>query len=303
MTKAGKNEISVRFYDGVLYSEAVTIEIYAHTVSFDTRGGSGVKELYKAVGDKIALSEPTKDGYNFAGWYNTPTGPKGNGAQYADETFSESGDIVLYAYWTPVAYDIVYDYDGGSGEAEKGEVVFGEKYTLAVLRPRLTITWSLRAGTASRTERERNIPTKGRKYFPWQLSRGGTAYARWEEILTYSKENDDTYSVTAGPGVAYVSSVTIPAKHNGIDVTIVDAYAFKGTNSCRNILSVNIPNTIKIIYTENAFDGCANLREVNIYEVEGYTGEVFYQSDNGVLIYHDPIAEGQPFQSFTFPAQ
>lgn len=100
--------------------------------------------------------------------------------------------------------------------------------------------------------------------------------------------------MTAGPGVAYVSSVTIPAKHNGIDVTIVDAYAFKGTNSCRNILSVNIPNTIKIIYTENAFDGCANLREVNIYEVEGYTGEVFYQSDNGVLIYHDPIAEGQP---------
>lgn len=91
-----------------------------------------------------------------------------------------------------------------------------------------------------------------------------------------------------------MSSVTIPAKHNGIDVTIVDAYAFKGTNSCRNILSVNIPNTIKIIYTENAFDGCANLREVNIYEVEGYTGEVFYQSDNGVLIYHDPIAEGQP---------
>ena len=99
-------------------------------------------------------------------------------------------------------------------------------------------------------------------------------YKRQEEILTYSKENDDTYSVTAGPGVAYVSSVTIPAKHNGIDVTIVDAYAFKGTNSCRNILSVNIPNTIKIIYTENAFDGCANLREVNIYEVEGYTGEV-----------------------------
>ena len=159
MTKAGKNEISVRFYDGVLYSEAVTIEIYAHTVSFDTRGGSGVKELYKAVGDKIALSEPTKDGYNFAGWYNTPTGPKGNGAQYADETFSESGDIVLYAYWTPVAYDIVYDYDGGSGEA-------GKNIRLPFLRPRLTITWSLRAGTASRTERERNIPTKRAKVFP-----------------------------------------------------------------------------------------------------------------------------------------
>lgn len=295
LTKAGKNEISVRFYDGVLYSEAVTIEIYAHTVSFDTRGGSGVKELYKAVGDKIALSEPTKDGYNFAGWYNTPTGPKGNGAQYADETFSESGDIVLYAYWTPVAYDIVYDYDGGSGEAEKGEVVFGEKYTLAVPaaapNDNLVFTgwYSQPNGTGTQYTDE-----KGESISPWQLSRGGTAYARWEEILTYSKENDDTYSVTAGPGVAYVSSVTIPAKHNGIDVTIVDAYAFKGTNSCRNILSVNIPNTIKIIYTENAFDGCANLREVNIYEVEGYTGEVFYQSDNGVLIYHDPIAEGQP---------
>ena len=295
LTKAGINEISVRFYDGLLYSEAVTIEIYAHTVTFDTRGGSGVKELYKAVGDEIRLPETSKDGFDFAGWYNTPTGPKGNGAEYFDGVFSESGDIVLYAYWTPVAYDIIYEYDGGSGDVERGEVVFGEKYTLAVPttapNDNLVFTgwYSQPNGTGTQYTDENGVSISS-----WQLSRGGTVYARWEEILTYYEENDGTYSVTAGPGVAYVSSVTIPSKHNGIDVTIVDAYAFKGTNTCKNIVSINIPNTIEIIYAENAFDGCTNLREVNIYEVEGYSGEVLYKSDNGVLIYHDSTSEGQP---------
>ncbi len=292
LTQAGTNTISVRFYDGVSYSEWAEIEVYAHTIEFDTRAGSYVPAQYKAIGDKITLPEATKDGYNFVAWYMTPGGPAGNSAQYTDEVFAESGDIILYAYYTPVTYDVTYDYQGGAGSETAGSVVFGEHYTLAVpdTTPNNNLVF---VGWYSEPEGRGTQFTdaNGVSIAPWQLSRGTTAYAYWLAILDFFTEQDGTYSVTKGDGIGYVTEVTVPSQHNGIDVTIVDAYAFQ---SCRNLITVNIPETIQIIYTENSFSGCSSLRAVNIYDVEGYNGEVLYESDGGIVIWHNTVAEGSP---------
>lgn len=298
LTKAGTNTISVRFFDGTKYSQWATVDVYAHTVTFDSRGGAGVPAQYKAFGDKIVLPVTTKDGYEFNAWYTTPTGPVGNGAEYADETFTESGDIVLYAYWTPQAYTLTYDYDGGSGSVTEAKVVFGEDYTLdvpeAAANSNLVFTgwYSEPNGRGTRFTNE-----KGESIAPWTVDRNATVYARWEAVLEFTLEEDDTYSVVKGSGISYVTEVTVPAEYNGKKVTIIDAYAFL---NCSGLVRVNLPDTVEIVYTENAFQGCSNLKEVNVYEVEGNQVKL-YESDGGVLLYHNEVAEGHPFEVVFVP--
>ena len=113
MTRAGVNVIKVRFADGANRSDWVTIEVFAHAVTFDTRGGSDIVVLYKAVGDAIELPTPTKNGYSFVTWYNVPGGPASNGLAYNDVFFAESGAIVLYAHYNANKYEINYNYSVG----------------------------------------------------------------------------------------------------------------------------------------------------------------------------------------------
>ena len=82
------------------------------TVTFEENGGSEVTEItglsYNAT--ISAPTEPTKTGYTFAGWYR-------EAACTTLWNFSSdkvTGDITLYAKWTPAAYSITYYLDGGT---------------------------------------------------------------------------------------------------------------------------------------------------------------------------------------------
>ena len=82
------------------------------TVWFEENGGSAVTEItglsYNAA--ISAPAEPTKTGYAFAGWYQ-------DNRLTDDWDFSSdkvTGDITLYAKWTPAAYSITYHLDGGT---------------------------------------------------------------------------------------------------------------------------------------------------------------------------------------------
>ncbi|MGO4106049.1 InlB B-repeat-containing protein [Leifsonia sp. YAF41] len=69
------------------------------TVSFDSRGGSVVAEAFVAYGNTIAPpSDPTRDGYTFAGW---TTDAKGSVAWDLRE--GVTADLTLYAAWELVA--------------------------------------------------------------------------------------------------------------------------------------------------------------------------------------------------------
>ena len=54
----------------------------------------------------------TRTGYDFAGWFTAQTG----GTAVSAKTVA-SANVTLYAHWTPIAYKIVYDLDGGSNAA------------------------------------------------------------------------------------------------------------------------------------------------------------------------------------------
>ena len=105
--------------------------IITYNISYELAGGvnaEGNPATYN-VEDEITLANPTKVGYNFAGWYAD--------AEYtvaADKVNKgTTGDLTVYAKWEVAVYNVTYDLDGGvNAEANpatytvEDEVVFAE---------------------------------------------------------------------------------------------------------------------------------------------------------------------------------
>ena len=76
-----------------------------------------VTNLSLAVGEPWGAAVPPdpapRAGYTFAGWW---TGPNGSGRRVTAQSFVQSGDSGLYAYWKPNAYVVRFNANGGEGE-------------------------------------------------------------------------------------------------------------------------------------------------------------------------------------------
>lgn len=87
-----------------------SFSVNEYTITFNTNGGTTVAAITQNYGTEVtAPASPSKTGYRFAGWYadaelNTP---------YAFTTIPAE-DITVYAKWTIVEYEIVYNLDGGT---------------------------------------------------------------------------------------------------------------------------------------------------------------------------------------------
>ena len=87
--------------------------VAAHTVTFDSAGGSAVAAQTVADGDvAVKPADPIRDGYAFAGWYTA------DGGKY-DFSTAVTADITLYAHWSAggdpaVARTVIFDSAGGS---------------------------------------------------------------------------------------------------------------------------------------------------------------------------------------------
>ena len=70
-----------------------------YQITFDTVGGSTVATMTKTYGEEITRpADPTKDGYDFAGWYE-------NGTAFTAWTTMPARNIALTAQWTDHVYD------------------------------------------------------------------------------------------------------------------------------------------------------------------------------------------------------
>ena len=290
LTQAGTNMVRVRFIDekNNYYSqEWAVLEITdVQEIIFDSRGGSAVAPQYKVTGDALTLPRPEREGYDFVGWYNTPRGPESNGSKYEDGYFTENQELVLYAYWKPATFKVVYVVgEDGTMDEVSGEVCYTKDYKLDVPvvddGTKVFLGWFAGSGATS----EQLTDDRGYSIKPWALKQGATVYAQYvKNVLSFTLLQDDTYSVMRGINATKVTSITIPEKYNGKDVTVVDGNAFQ---NCTKLVSVNIPDTIKLISEETAFMGCKRLEEINIIE----TGNklAVYSSVDGVLIYKNDL--------------
>ena len=277
LAKEGLNTIEVRFTSEGYTSEWASVSVYAHAVIFDSRGGSAVETVYKAVGDRVVLPEPTaKTGYEFIAWYSTPNGPESNGAAYTDEFFVSAGELVLYAYYEPKAYTIHYS---GADGLTTDTVRYGEDFTLAV--PQSDDATRAFGGWYSSPYGAGIAYTDayGNSVAPWDIAEDGiTVYAFWvDAVLTYTAVGNG-YAVSAGARINLVASVTVPSTYNGAKVTQIAGSAFA---NCASLKEINLPDTIEQIATATAFTGCTVLEAVNVYSAGATTPR--YTSQDGVL--------------------
>jgi len=88
-------------------------EYTLYNVSYNTNGGNAISATVDVNALPNPLPTPTKEGYNFSGWYYDS----------AFTTLAVAGaaidnDIVLYAKWTANLYNITYNANGGSPVAQ-----------------------------------------------------------------------------------------------------------------------------------------------------------------------------------------
>ena len=89
----------------------IAIWIQAYTITLNANGGE--IELTSLIVEKdstVILPTPSRNGYNFKGWYTSSTdGTKVNGD---DGSYTPTEDITLYAQWS--AFVVTYDANGGT---------------------------------------------------------------------------------------------------------------------------------------------------------------------------------------------
>jgi uncharacterized repeat protein (TIGR02543 family) len=95
------------YADAASYPFTSSTTLYAkwnpisYTVSYDTQGGSSVTAGSYTIGSSVTLpAAPTRSGFTFAGWFTTTAGGTALGTSYSPPS---TGNITLYAQWTPVS--------------------------------------------------------------------------------------------------------------------------------------------------------------------------------------------------------
>ncbi len=81
-------------------------------LTYNSNGGSACSNKSVTYGSTYgALCTPTKQGYNFAGWY---TASSGGTSISANTPVTTASDHTIYAHWTPATYTLTYNSNGGN---------------------------------------------------------------------------------------------------------------------------------------------------------------------------------------------
>lgn len=159
--------------------------IPTYTVSYDVNGGNeSYRDATVKEGEKITLpADPTREGYEFLGWFTAPTG----GDRVTGDTVV-TGAMTLYAHWNEIkkSFALTYDTDGGE-HIDPVTLADGDKLPLPTPTRRgyTFLGWY-------------NTKTGGNRLVPGTSTISGnmTAYVRWQKETT--GENTNTSDNTNG---------------------------------------------------------------------------------------------------------
>ncbi len=100
-----------------------------YTVSFNSNGGSEVQTQEIAKHEKATEpQEPTKDGYEFIGWY---VGTE----KWSFLSDTVTSDIILEAKWNAIEYKITYELNGGENNKDNKEIYTIEDNEIVLKSP------------------------------------------------------------------------------------------------------------------------------------------------------------------------
>lgn len=139
-------------------------ELKTYYVDLDPNGADNMSEKSYRIryGDSYSFPTPSRDGYDFVGWYS------GSKKYASSGTYSYDDDLMLVARWEPKKYTVTLNANGGSCSASRITVTYGERYTL----PTPTKPGFIFEGWYYRGSRILNSST-------WPYTSGITLDAKW----------------------------------------------------------------------------------------------------------------------------
>lgn len=228
-----------------------------YTVTFETQGGSAVSSAAVKSGDRVVKpADPTRTGYSFNGWYTDAACT----AAY-DFSLPVTGELTLYANWTPVTYEVRFETNGLSlaDGAEPSRTVqagtaIGELPELG--RPQESANYSFSGWYTERAEGQEVTSST-------IITDNMTVYARW---YNWVLDGSDNLTISgAGPMLGYTECG--PWDGNRVRTAVImDGITRIGSNAfrfCSNLASVTIPGSVTSIGI-GAFSGCSGLTNVTI---------------------------------------
>ena len=293
-TNAGQNTIKLCFYNSKgNRSNWVELVINTYAVYFEACTGDELYNVptgYYAFGDTVNLPAVVNSGYEFDGWYNMPNGPKNNGTKFSYGTAMPAYTVVLYANWKAQSYKAILDCgEGATLENQVEDVNYKEKFVLPVpVRSNQDLAfdgwYTDKGGNGVKI-----TDSYGNSLSGWEYKNDMTLYANWVDILTFEEviKNGNVVGYKALPAAGFknATEVFVPALYNNKYVTELGNFA-----GYSKLVKMSIPNTISYIDTITGFSGCSSFEAINVYDVDGYTGEVFYVSYDGILYHYNTIS-------------
>lgn len=165
-------------------------------------------ERYRKSSRTFTLNNPTRAGYNFAGW-------TGTGVATAQKTITiehgSTGNRTYTAQWTPIEYAITFDLDGGAFEEGKvNDTTYAEGSNFALYNP-------VKAGYVFR-----GWNTKGNLFAALRPdSTGARSYkALWEKLPEAPQANTFALSGIPVGWTVKIGEDTVPVT-NGVTADIV----------------------------------------------------------------------------------
>ena len=186
--------------DSIPAGERTEITLYAqwkvntYTIHFDANGGAGkMKDQSLAYNAEASLTANafTRTGYVFAGWADA------QGNAYEDKQtvskLAEEGTVELTAQWTPIAYTVAFQPNGGQGTMEPVSMTYDQTAEL----PQLSFT------------------REGYRFTGWAPSaRSKAAYADGAQVVNLSAKSGATVTLYAQ---WTPNSYTVVYEGNGAD--------------------------------------------------------------------------------------
>ncbi len=295
-TKSGATVITVTPYlneTDTATAQTVTVEVYA--VTFDTNRGTAVPNQYKADGDTVVLPEndPTRTGYTFLGWFDSPDGGKHLDANGATEFIFDSTKPTVYAIWKGNEYTVTFNAGEGTlpdGASSEFTVTYGEGEGTYYPVPKIEGSQDrvFEGWYTAENKGAKITDDTGRVLKDWDIPQDFVLFAHWSAPgVKYVNDGSGKgyLAVKDTASINNLTTVTVLESYDGLPVTGISADAFDG---CASVTKLRIPSSIKtVIIPEggptaagSSFRGMNGLKEIEVYDVEG---EKFFASYEGAL--------------------
>ena len=243
----------------------------SYTVTFDSNGGSAVKAQTVKSGAKASKpADPTKEGYEFAGWYSDKSLTKA-----FNFNSTVKSNLTLYAKWEANKYTVTFVSNGGSSVAKQA-VAYGARASKPAdptLDDSQFVGWY--ADAACTEAYDFSLPVKANLtlYAKWEARTQFYAVLYKDGLLSLQDGSDEDPSRDELLGKwkwdgssrpwydkrAYVKAVVVRDQ-----ITVFDGSSlFSGLSNCRNIVlgKLDVSQARSLSYM---FSGCSSLYSLDL---------------------------------------